>query len=113
MNEIVKENYNPDHLIYKIIEALHKFIILNQTLVKFFKDKYEYYMEEKVSTINTLVSIFECLEALYWDDIKKDVLLDYKIELSNENKKYLLNYFEENKDEKVFINKINLLGKFF
>ena len=107
MNEIVKENYNPDHLIYKIIEALPKFIILNQTLVKFFKDKYEYYMEEKVFTINSLVSIFEYFEALCWDDIKKDVLLDYKIELSNESKKYILNYFEENKNEKALINKIN------
>jgi len=38
-------------------------------------------MEEKVFTINTLVSIFEYFEALCWDDIKKDVLLDYKIEL--------------------------------
>ena len=64
-------------------------------------------MEEKVFTINSLVSIFEYFEALCWDDIKKDVLLDYKIELSNESKKYILNYFEENKNEKALINKIN------
>lgn len=107
MNEIVKENYNSEHLIYKIIENLPKFIILNQTLVKFFKDKYEYYMEEKIFTINTLVSIFEYFEALCWDDIKKDVLEDYKIEISFESKQYILNYFKENKNEKTLINKMN------
>ena len=58
-------------------------------------------------TINTLVSIFEYLEAFCWDNIKKDVLLDYKIELPNESKKYILNYFEENKNEKALINKNN------
>ena len=107
MNEIIKQNYNQDHLIYTIIEALPKFILLNPVLVKFFKDKYEYYMEEKVFTVNTLVSIFEYFEALCWDEIKKDVQPDYKIELPNESKKYILNYFEENKNNKTLINKSN------
>ena len=107
MNEIIKQNYNQEHLIYVIIEAIPKFIVLNPIFVKFFKEKYELYMEEKIFTINTLVSIFEYFEALCWDEIKKDVLPDYKIELPSESKKYILNYFEENKNNKTLINKSN------
>ena len=108
MNLIVKENYNQDHLIYKIIEKRPNYVVLDQTLIKFFKDKWEYYMEEKVFTINSLVSIFEYFEALCWKEIKDKILEDYKLDLPDESKKYILNYFEENKDKETIINKVNL-----
>ena len=108
MNLIVNENYNQDHLIYKIIEARPNYVVLNPVLIKFFKEKYEYYMDEKVFTINSLVCIFEYFEALCWKDIKDKILIDYKLELPDETKKYILNYFEENKNKETIINKTNL-----
>ena len=108
MNLIVNENYNQDHLLYKIIEARPNYVVLNPVLIKFFKDKYEYYMDEKVFTINSLVCIFEYFEALCWKDIKEKILIDYKLELPDETKKFILNYFEQNKDKETIINKSNL-----
>ena len=63
MNEIVKENYESSHLIHKVIEGLPDYIILNQELKTMFKETYEYFMEEKVFSIDCLVSIFEYFEA--------------------------------------------------
>ena len=108
MNEIIKQNYEQEHLIYKIIETLPPYIILNQYLIKMFKEKYEFYMEEKIFTINSLVSIFEYFEALCWDDIQANILIDYKLEMSEESKKSVLEYFEKNKNDKKIINKKNL-----
>ena len=107
MNEIIKQNYEQDHLIYKIIETLPPYIILNQNLIKMFKEKNEYF-EEKIFTINSLVSIFEYFEALCWEDIQANILIDYKLEMSEESKKSVLEYFEKNKNEKKVINKNNL-----
>ena len=108
MNEIIKQNYEQNHLIYKIIETLPPYIILNQALVKMFKEKYEFFMEEKILTINSLVSIFEYFEALCWKDIQNNILMDYKIEMPEESKKNILEYFEKNKNENKVINKTNL-----
>ena len=108
MNLIVNENYNQDHLIYKVIEARPNYVVLNPVLIKFFKEKYDYYMDEKVFTINSLVCIFEYFEALCWKDIKEKILIDYKLDLPDETKKYILNYFEENKNKETKINKTNL-----
>ena len=105
MNEIIKENYNQNYLIYKIIESLPNYIRLNEKLVLFFKNKYEYYSEEKVFTINSLVSIFEYFESLCWKEIKKNILDDYKLELSEEIKNFIRDYFENYKNEEKLINK--------
>ena len=108
MNEIVKENYKQDHLIDDIINGLPPYIILNPELVKLFKDAHEMFMDEKVFTINSLVSIFEYFEALCWKEIKNNILPDYQIELSEENKQYITYYFEKNYKEENIINKKNL-----
>ena len=71
-----------------------------------FKEKYEFYMEEKILTINSLVSIFEYFEALCWKDIQNNILVDYKIEMLEKSKKEILEYFEKNKNK--VINKTNL-----
>ena len=109
MNEIIKQNYEQEYLICKIIETLPPYIILNQELVKMFKEMRDLYMEEKILTINSLVSIFEYFEALCWKDIKTNILVDYQIEIPAESKKKIIEYFEKNKDdEKLIINKNNL-----
>ena len=108
MNEIAKENYKQDHLIDDIINGLPPYIILNPKLVNLFKDAHEMFMDEKVFTINSLVSIFEYFEALCWKEIKNNILPDYQIELSEENKQYITYYFEKNYKEENIINKKNL-----
>ena len=110
MNEIVKENYEQNYLIYKVIESLPTYIILNNELVQLFKRKYEYYIDMpdlKVFTINTLVSIFEYFESLCWNNMKKNIPPDYQLDIYEDNKKYILEYFEGIKDKKTLINQKN------
>jgi len=105
MNEIIKENYDQNHFIYKIIEALPNYIILNEKLKNVFKEKYQYSdPNNKVFTINSLVSIFEYFESLCWNEIKKNVPPDYQLELAEEPKKFIMDYFEKNKNENKLIN---------
>ena len=106
MNEIIKENYDQNHLIYKIIEKLPNYIILNNELVKLFKSKYEYNPEEKIFTINSLVSIFEFFESLCWNEMQKNILVDYQLELSEETKKYILEYFDKITEDKIINKKV-------
>ena len=105
MNQILKENYEQNHKIYDIIKTLPNYIILKEELVNLFKNKYD--LNENVFTINSLVSIFDYFEALCWKEIQKNILPDYKLELPDKNKDYILEYFESNKDEKKVINKKN------
>ena len=108
MNEIVKENYEPNHLIYKIIEVLPDYIILKEELKNMFKEAYEYFMDEKVFSIDTLVSIFEYFEALCWKEIKENnIFPDYKLKLTEESKKQISEYFAKNKDKQKLINPNN------
>ena len=106
MNEVIKENYDQTHLIYRIIEKLPNYIILNEKLVKLLKIKHDYNPEEKSFTINSLVSIFEYFEALCWKEIRKNILIDYKFELSEEAKKKIIDYFNQKNEGKI-INKKN------
>ena len=71
MNQIIKENYPKDHLLYTIIGSLPKYIILEPKLVQFFTTQYEYYYEDKLFTVDSLISIFDYFESLCWKDMKK------------------------------------------
>ena len=108
MNEIIKENYEQDHFIHKIIESLPNFIILNEKLKNMFKTKYEFAdPKQKAFTVNSLVSIFEYFEALCWNEIKKKVPADCQIKLGEEPKQFIIDYFEKNKKEEKLINTKN------
>ena len=102
MKEIVNENYNYNYLIYKVIEKFPKYIKLNEELVKMFKIN-QYQNGEKYFTLITLVPIYEYFEKLCWEEIKKNVLLDYQIELNDKIKEHILKYFDENKNKKDLI----------
>ena len=104
MNEIIKENYEQEILIYDIIEKLPNYIILNKELVDLLKKCKEQYMDEKIFTINSLVSIFEYFEALCWPQINKNILDDYTLVLTEESKKHVLDYFKKIENEKKIIN---------
>ena len=55
--------------------------------------------------INTLISIFEYFENLCWDETKKHISADFKLKLKEDDKQYILDYFEKNKyDDKKIIN---------
>ena len=62
-------------------------------------------MNEKIFTVNSLVSIFEYFEALCWPQISKNLLDDYTLVLSEESKKFVLDYFKKIENEKKIINK--------
>ena len=107
MNQIIKENYSQNHLLYSIIENLPSYIILNSKLVDFFKKQYEYYSELQIFTVNSLVSIFEYFESLCWKEMKKNIGPDYEQELSENEKNDFISYFEKNNKEEKVINKEN------
>ena len=106
MNEIIKENYNQDHFIYQIIDKLPNYITLNSELVELFKTEYENNREEKLFTLNSLVTIFEYFESLCWKEMRKRILLDYQIDLKEEIKQFVINYFDKISSQKI-INKKN------
>ena len=58
MNEIIKDNYEQNHLIYKIIEKLPNYIILNGEFTKLLKNRINKNPEDKCFSVNALVSIF-------------------------------------------------------
>ena len=108
MNQIIKENYPKDKLLYQIIEKLPKYVILEQKLVDFFKTQYEYYYELKLFTVNSLIPIFDYFEALCWKDMKKNIPIDYQDDVPENARNYIIEYFEKNEKEKRIINKENL-----
>ena len=61
-------------------------------------------MNEKIFTINNLVSIFEYFEALCWPQISKNILPDYTLTLSEEGKKHVIDYFKKNESQNKIIN---------
>ena len=104
MIEVIKENYASDTLICDIIEKLPNYIIINKELVDLLKNTKEQYMNEKVFTINNLVSIYEYFEALCWPQISKNILEDYTLILSDESKQHVIDYFKKNENQKKIIN---------
>ena len=106
MNEIIKENYDQNHLIYKIIEKLPNYIVLNEEFDKLIKNRIYNNPEDKCFTVNSLVSIFEYFEALCWKEMKKNILLDYKLELPEDTKHKIIEYFNKLTEDKI-INKKN------
>ena len=107
MNEILKENYNQNYLLYDIIEKLPKYIILNEQLIKLIKNRYSEHKENSF-TINSLFSIFEYFEDLCWDEIQKNIPLDYMLELPKNTKKIIFNYFNTIQFEKKIVTRMNL-----
>ena len=103
MNEILKENYEKNYTINKVIESLPEYIILNQELKKMFENSSQF-GNQQIFSIDTLVPIFEYFEALCWKSIKNNILPDYQLKLPEETKNYVKEYFKNNKDNLININ---------
>jgi len=101
MNEIIKENYNQNYLLYDIIKKLPKYIILNEDIIKMMDDNYN---DKNCFTINSLVSFFEYFEDLCWNQIKKHIPSNYQLEINDNTKQYISNYFN-NINQSMKINK--------
>ena len=100
MKEIIKDNYSQNEIIYDIITKLSKYIKLNQELIQFLK-KHKELGNKNSFTVKTLIPLFEYFEKLCWEDIKKNVLPDYKLEINEDIKNHILNYFNINEDKNV------------
>ena len=100
MKEIINDNYSQNEIIYDIIQKLSKYIKLNQELIQFLKEHKDLGNKDAF-TVKTLVPIFEYFEKLCWEDIKKKVLPDYQLEINEDIKNHILNYFDINEDNKV------------
>ena len=98
MKEIVNENYNYNYLLYNVIEKFPKYIKINEELIKMFKIN-QYQNRQKYFTLMTLVPIYEYFEKLCWEEIKKNVLLDYQIKIDEKIKKHILKYFDDNENK--------------
>ena len=103
MNEIIKENYDQNYLLYDIIKKLPKYIILNEDIIKLMDDNYN---DKNCFTINSLVSFFEYFEDLCWNQIKKYIPSNYQLEINDNIKQYISNYFN-NISQSNKINKKN------
>ena len=99
MNEVIKENYDQNYLLYDIIKKLPKYIILNEDIIKLMDDNYN---DKNSFTINSLVSFFEYFEDLCWNQIKKYIPSKYQLEINESTKQYILNYFNSiNQTKKI------------
>ena len=107
MNQIIKENYEKDKILYTIIERLPKYIQLEPILVDFFRGQYQYYYEQNLFTVNSLISIFDYFEALCWKDMIKNIPFDFQEDVPEKAKEYMISYFDKNKNENKIINKDN------
>ena len=97
MNEIIKENYDQNYLLYDIIKKLPKYIILNDDITKLMENNYN---NKSCFTINSLVSFFEYFEDLCWNQIKKHIPSNYKLEINDNAKQYISNYFNNTSHSK-------------
>jgi len=99
MIEIIKENYDQNYLLYDIIKKLPKYIILNEDITKLMHDNYN---DKNSFTINSLVSFFEYFEDLCWNQIKNFIPSKYQVEINEDTKQYILNYFNSiNQNKKI------------
>ena len=108
LDVLIKENFAPKKLIYQIITSFPPYLSINEKLKNFLQSCYDNHCDEKLFSIDSLISIFEIFEALCWNMIKKEINPDYKLCIDEETKQRILTYFEENNNKEKIINKINL-----
>ena len=101
MNEIIKENYEQDYLLYSVIQNLPNYIILNEELIKLFKR--QYIINDKIFTVNSLIDIFNYFEALCWTEIKSNIPPDYQQDIPQNISNYILKYFKDKKNKIINI----------
>ena len=103
MNQLIIDNYDPNKFLYDIIRDLPPFIILNEDLKNLLENQNAF--KSETFKINTLISMYEYLENYCWEENKKHISPDFKLDLEEKEKENIINYFQNNKNnEKKIIN---------
>ena len=106
MNQMIKDNYDPKKSLLEIIMDLPDYLCINEAFKAFVWKSSE--NNENFFSIDCLITIYEIFEALIWDDIKKNLSLNYNLTIGGEVKIRVLNYFENDKNKEKLISKNNL-----
>ena len=106
MKQVIIDNYAPNKLIYEIIKNFPPFTNLNYDFITLLRNEYE--NNRKTFALDTLITIYEYFESLFWEETKKYIPEDFKLGLNSKEKEEILNYFERNKDNEKIIDKKNL-----
>ena len=96
MNQLINDNYDPNKFLYDIIRDLPPFIILNEELKNLLEN--QNVLKCETFKLNTLISMYEYLENYCWAENKKHISPDIKLDLEENQKENIINYFEKNKN---------------
>ena len=81
-----KESFPKDQSVNSIIHNLPQYISLEQSLIDFFKDREEF-------TLETLLQLFEYIEFLSYETIKKDIDDKFKTKIPDDIRKRIDQFF--------------------
>ena len=104
MNEILKENFQPNDLIINVIKKLSKYLMLNEELINLLND-YSFSHKDGF-TVNSLISLFEYFEFLCWEDIKKFIPKDFQIPVNEKVATEISQIIENDKDKLIDLNSL-------
>ena len=107
---IQKENYEQDKSINSVIKELPEYIILDESFKYFFTDIGDKNIQIenknlKMFSINTLINIYNLIEFICWEQFKNNLNEQYKIPLSEENKRKIKSCLENSIKENSLIKK--------
>ena len=100
---IQKTGKNQNMSISEVIRNIPDHINIIDEIKNFFITHTEF-------SVNKLVRIFELFEHLCWDQIKDNLLDEYKKNIDDEKSKLISEYYIANPDKKNYIKKIELAG---
>ena len=71
INYIQKEYFNKNKSILSVIKELPNYIEIDNCLKSFFLENSNYNDNFQMFSINVLINIYEIIELLYWEELKK------------------------------------------
>ena len=110
---IQKENYEQDKTLSSVIKELPEYIDLDETFKYFFINIGEKKMEIdnknfKMFSINTLINIYNLIEFICWEQFKNNLNEQYRMPLSEENKRKIKACIDNSIKENNLIQKQDL-----
>ena len=104
---IQKENFNKNELISTVIKKLPKYIEINESFKSFFilSGNENEKKEHNIFSINTLFNIYNLIELICWNQFKENLNEQYQMHLTDEIKKEIKEYLDEEIGESNIIKK--------
>ena len=90
---IQKEYFNKNKSILSVIKELPNYIEIDNCLKSFFLENSNYNNNFQMFSINVLINIYEIIELLYWEELKKNLNDQYKMPINDEIKIEIKNCF--------------------